>query len=278
MPARDAVEFDHVSFTYPGADAPAIEDVTLRVESGERLGVLGPNGGGKSTLIKIALGLLRGYSGRVLVHGEPPERARRSGIIGYVPQRCEAALMFPLSVRQVVEMGAVGRQKPWRRTSDEVRGSVQRCIELVGAREFAGRPIGEISGGQLQRAMIARALAASPKILALDEPTVGIDAVGQRGFAELLETLHQELNLTILIVTHDVRVVAAGCDRVACMARTLHFHDAPGGLTPQVLAEVFRHDVSSVFGDLHIDAHAAEDCPGDHLHAPAGSSKDERRN
>jgi len=257
-----------VTFAYPGSTAPALEGVSLRVEAGERLGVLGPNGGGKSTLLKIALGLLPGFIGEVRVFGMPPRRARRTGLIGYVPQRSEAILGFPVSVRQAVEMAAVRRAPFWRGANVDERNAVDRSLELVGARDLASRPVGRLSGGQLQRVLIARALAGRPKILALDEPTVGIDAAGQRRFADLLGNLHRELGLTILIVSHDVRAIAAVCDRVACLARTLHFHDAPRGLTPQVLAEVFRHDVSSVFGDLHVDAHLAESCPveGEHAH------------
>ena len=109
--------------------------------------------------------------------------------------------------------------------------------------------------------------------LALDEPTVGIDIEGQARFSELLDTIHQELNLTIVIVSHDVRAIAAGCDRVACLARTLHFHDAPQGLTPQVLAEVFQHDVAGAFGDVHVEAHRAEECPGGHAHTHTSGSE-----
>lgn len=267
-----AVEFERVTFGYPGGAKPALEGVSLRVEAGERLGVLGPNGGGKSTLLKIALGLIGGYEGRVSVCGMPPRKARRAGLIGYVPQRSEAVLGFPVSARQAVAMAAERRAPFWRGGSIEERSAADRALELVGAADFASTPVGRLSGGQLQRVLIARALAARPKVLAIDEPTVGIDAAGQRRFAELLATLHRELGLTILIVSHDVRAVAAGCDRVACLARTLHFHDAPKGLTPQVLAEVFRHDVSSVFGDLHVDAHLAAACPvegHEHVHAHA---------
>ncbi len=264
--ARAAVEFERVSYTYPGASAPAVKDVSLRVEPGERLGVLGPNGGGKSTLLRIALGLIRGYSGSVRIFGADPSAARARGEIGYLPQRCEAILTFPLNAQQVVSMAAAARESPLRGPSSAARDRVRRCLDLVGALDLAETPVGRLSGGQLQRVLIARALAAQPRILALDEPTVGIDAAGQRRFADLLGRVRETLNITILIVTHDVRVVAAGCDRVACLARTLHFHDAPGGLTPQVLAEVFQHDVSSVFGDLHVDAHAAAECPAGHEH------------
>lgn len=262
-----AVEFSGVTFAYPGESAPALKGVTLRVESGERLGVLGPNGGGKSTLLKIALGLVGGYSGEVRVCGLSPRRARRAGLIGYVPQRSEAILGFPVSARQAVEMSAARRVAWWRATPNVVAERVARCLELVGAADLAERPVGALSGGQLQRVLIARAIAGEPRILALDEPTVGIDAAGQRRFADMLASLHEALGLTILIVSHDVRAVAAACDRVACLARTLHFHDTPGGLTPQVLAEVFRHDVSSVFGDLHVDAHLATACPVEEPHA-----------
>ncbi|VAX38843.1 hypothetical protein MNBD_PLANCTO03-1234 [hydrothermal vent metagenome] len=128
-----------------------------------------------------------------------------------------------------------------------------------------------MSGGQLQRAMIARALAAQPRLLVLDEPTIGIDAAGQQQFAEMLELVQNRLGVTIVIVTHDLRTVAAGCDRVACLHRTLHAHVSPEGLTPAVLAEVFRHEVEGIFGSVHIDAHTAADCDDpthESAHAP----------
>ena len=104
------------------------------------------------------------------------------------------------------------------------------------------------------------ALASKPKLLLLDEPTVGIDVAGQQQFADLLRHLHDDLKLTVMVVSHDIRTVAAGCDRVACLSRTLHSHTAPEGLTPAVLAEVFRHDVAAIFGEVHVDAHAAAAC------------------
>ncbi len=262
-----ALEFDRVSFTYPGAHAPALERVSLRVEPGERLGVIGPNGGGKSTLLKIALGLLRGHTGAVRVLGRSPDDARRLGLVGYVPQRVEAELAFPISARQAVELAASWRLPPWRSPGAALRAKVARALDVVGASAFADDPVGTLSGGQLQRVMIARAVACEARLLALDEPTVGVDAGGQRMFADLLTALHRETALTVVIVSHDIRSVAAACDRVACLARTLHFHAAPRGLTPQVLAEVFSHTVEGVFGEVHIDAHSADGCSHDHHHA-----------
>lgn len=257
-------------------DAPALKDISLSVRVGERLGILGPNGGGKSTLVKLILGLLPCQSGDLSVFGEPPHEARRKGLIGYVPQRVESELAFPLSVRQVVAMSAERGLMPWARVDHDRRSAVENAIEVVGLASVADRAIGKLSGGQLQRAMIARALAGRPRILFLDEPTVGIDVGGQQRFAELLDSLHSRLGLTIVIVSHDIRVIAAGCDRVACLSRTLHFHDTPQGLTPKVLAEVFRHDVAGIFGDVHVAAHVAGSCPPGCAGDGPGTSADAR--
>jgi ABC-type Mn2+/Zn2+ transport system ATPase subunit len=108
--------------------------------------------------------------------------------------------------------------------------------------------------------LIARALAQKPRILLLDEPTVGIDPAGQQQFGAFLASLVRQEGLTLMVVSHDIRTIAAGCDRIACLSRTLHSHVSPEGLTPRVLAEVFRHDVAAIFGDVHVDAHAAHAC------------------
>lgn len=267
-----AVAYEHVTFSYNGAAtgddrSPVLEDVTLNVGEGERLGVLGPNGGGKSTLIKLTLGLFTGYEGRISVFGLSPHEARRRRLIGYVPQRSEAELAFPLSARQVIELGVSLGVAPWRAIPPDRRAAVEDALKMTGVDSFADQPIGRLSGGQVQRVMVARALALRPRLLLLDEPTVGIDPAGQQQFAQFLGSLVRQWGLTVIVVSHDLRTIAAGCDRVACLSRTLHSHTAPAGLTPQVLAEVFRHDVAAVFGDLHVDAHAATSC-ADPAHKP----------
>jgi zinc transport system ATP-binding protein len=270
--APPAVDYRAVTFTYRGGgdgEKPALENISLQVREGERLGVLGPNGGGKSTLLKLTMGLLTGHTGDIRVFGLSPEQARRRRLIGYVPQRNEAELRFPLSVRQVVSMGATVGLRPWASPTKEQHGAIDAAMRAVGVDVLADRPIGDLSGGQLQRVMIARALASRPRILVLDEPTVGVDPAGQRQFSDLLNTLHQTFGLTLIIVSHDIRAIAAGCDRVACLSRTLHSHTGPEGLTPAVLAEVFRHDVAAIFGDVHVDAHSAATCHDpSHVHAP----------
>jgi zinc transport system ATP-binding protein len=273
--ADAAVEIQGVSFTYPDAESPALENISLTVQAGERLGILGPNGGGKSTLLRIILGLTTPRTGTVRVFGHPPAEARRRGLIGYVAQRPDLELTTPISVRDVVTLGAAWRASPFVGVPREARARVSRMIDLVGATPFADRPIGKLSGGQLQRTLIARALAADIRILALDEPTVGIDAAGQSRFAELLDRVHKELNLTVIIVTHDLRAIVAGSDRVACLAQRLHSHTSPRGLTPQILAELFAHDISGIGGALagvHVHAHGPGEPCGDPSHQHSATS------
>ncbi|RMH26870.1 MAG: metal ABC transporter ATP-binding protein [Planctomycetota bacterium] len=267
-----AVQLDRVSFAYPARglrDQPvqALRDISMAVPVGSRLGVLGPNGGGKSTLVKLILGLIEPDTGSITVLGTTPADARRRGLIGYLPQRLTAELDFPISVRQAVAMPLALRAGRFRLRDRAAETAADESLALVGMTDLANRPIGALSGGQLQRAMIARAIATRPRLLVLDEPTVGVDAAGQHRFADLINKLHAELGITIITVSHDLRAIAAGSDRVACLHRSVHFHDAPSGLTPAILAEVFAHDVQAVFGHLHIDAHAAADCD-DPTHAP----------
>lgn len=265
-----ALEFDRVSFAFGSAGGPVLQDISLRAEPGERLGILGPNGAGKTTLVRIALGLLPSTSGSVRVFGRTPARARALGWVGYVPQRAAAELAFPLSVRQVVEMPTLLGLRPWQQPGSEARDSVRYALSVTGCDGIADRPIGRISGGQLQRTMIARALASRPRLLVLDEPTVGIDAVGQKQFSKMLSDIQASLGVTVVVVTHDLRTIAAGCDRVACLHRTLHAHGSPDGLTPGVLAEVFRHEVEGMFGEVHVDAHRATECDDpSHAHSDA---------
>ncbi len=267
MPINDhpAVLIDAVSYRYSGAGVDgisylALEDVRLTIESQTKLGILGPNGGGKSTLIKLIMGLIKPTSGQISVFGMSPAKARREGLVGYLPQRIDAQRDWPISVEQVVGLGRAWRLKPWQRLTDEDQAAIGEAMELLEISKLADRAIGALSGGQLQRVMIARAIACKPKLLVLDEPTVGVDIAGQQQFRALIERLSEAMELTLVVVSHDMRAIAAVADRIACLSRTLHFHDAPEGLTPAVLAQVFAHDVEGVFGDVHIDAHLAADC------------------
>ncbi len=261
-----AIELSHVSFNYRNApsrnssSAVVLDDISLTVPAGERLGVFGPNGAGKSTLLKLMLGIIEPCSGHIRIFDQSPTHARKLGTVGFVPQRLNIVSAFPVTARQIVEMTVACTTKPLKRLPAQTQLYIDELMELVGAGEFAAQPVGTLSGGQLQRVLIARALSNKPNLLLLDEPTVGIDLAGQQQFAQLLNELHRKLKLTIVMVSHDLRAIAAGCDRVACLAGSLHAHTSPDGITPAVLAEVFSHDVASVLGDIHVHAHKAEEC------------------
>lgn len=250
-----AVSIRNVTFAYGGGE-PVLERITFDVPHRARLGILGPNGGGKSTLLKLMLGLLHPASGSIEVLGRSPRDATRRRLVGYLPQRLDAAWSAPLTVKQVAGLTAALPLKPWQSMPPETHAHIDRVLELVGVANLSERPIGELSGGQQQRTFIARALAGRPRLLLLDEPTVGIDQSGQAQFARLLETIHRELDLAIVIVSHDLRAIAAGCDDIAVLSRTLHYHASPRGLTPDVLAEVFHHDIAAFAHAQHeSDAH-----------------------
>ncbi len=263
--APPGISITGVGYRYAGSESDALQDVSLRIEPGVRLGILGPNGGGKSTLLKLILGLLPLQRGEILIGGISPRHARREGLIGYVPQKLEAELGLPISARRVIELGAAWRLLPWKsiRRDSVLQTRIDHVLNLVGAAEYAHKPIGSLSGGQVQRVLIARALAAQSRILALDEPTVGIDASGQQRFADLLARIHSEFGPTIIIISHDIRAIAAGSDRVACLAQRLHLHTSPEGLTPRVLGELFAHDLAGLpagLSGMHLHTHSAGEC------------------
>ncbi len=243
----DVICLDGAGYRY--GEVVALEDVTMHIETGCNLGIVGPNGGGKTTLLKIVLGLLEGYSGEVVIGGMGPrEVCRRGDVVGYVAQRASFVRRFPVSVRQVVRMGVVGKTGLMRRVRGADREYADHVMESLGVADLADRPIGGLSGGQQQRVLIARALASRPRVLLLDEPMVGIDVAGQRRFAELIRRLHEELRLTIVVVSHDLRAIAGTCGKVAVLNRRVHYHDSPDGLTEELLREIFQHDIAPVLG------------------------------
>jgi len=210
-----------------------LRDVSLRVRRGEVLSILGPNGGGKTTLLKVILGLLEPDSGSVRVLGREPQDAR--GRVGYVPQSHSFDTAFPIRVIDVALMGR-RRGRSVGRADVADREAARAALERVEMMPFAGRAIGELSVGQLQRVMIARALAQEPEILLLDEPTASLDERIGRSVWELFAPLSQEM--TIVLVSHDIGAISRYVERVACLNRELHAHES-GGLTPDMLELVY---------------------------------------
>jgi len=242
---QDVVCLNHVSFAYDAR--VAVQDVTLHVKQGSTLGIIGPNGGGKSTLLKLMLGVMKPDSGTITILGRPPAEACANGsLVGYVPQRHQLDWTFPITVRQVVQLGLIGTKRLFRPFSRSSRQRVEDTLAVVDMLPLADQPIGGLSGGQQQRVFIARALVCQPKILFLDEPTTGIDQSGQEKFLGLLDQLKKQLGLTLVMVSHDLRSVVAFCDRVACLNHHLHYHDRPQGLSRDVLFRVFQCDLDAV--------------------------------
>jgi zinc transport system ATP-binding protein len=203
-----------------------LRGIDFAVPAGSVFGLIGPNGGGKTTLLKVALNLLEPLRGEVLVFGKPwHEHPLPSPSIGYTPQHHHHLPQFPVSVRQVVQMGRYGKVGLCRPLSRMDKSAVDHCLELVGMLPLARRSIDDLSGGQKQRVFIARALAADPQLLILDEPTAGVDTAARDQFYELIRTLQQRLALTVILATHDIGMVLTYCDVVGCLNETLTVHD-----------------------------------------------------
>jgi zinc transport system ATP-binding protein len=244
-----AIEIDGVTFSY-GA-APVLEQVSLAVQRGEFLGLVGPNAGGKSTLLKLILGLLKPQTGRIKVLGRSPRQARKA--IGYVPQYPAFARDFPITVEQAVIMGRLGTGSWLGGYGHRDRTAVLRALVEVEAENLARAQIGQISGGQLQRVLLARALAGDPEVLILDEPTANIDQRVEGEIFDLLEELNQRM--TIVVVSHDIAFVSSYVRRVACLNRTLVCHrtDAING---QVIRELYGESVRMVAHRHYDESHA----------------------
>jgi zinc transport system ATP-binding protein len=236
MDDRALIAARHVTFGY-GAEK-VVEDVSLEIRPGDFLAIIGPNGGGKTTLVKILLGLLRPWSGEVV--WTPPARPGR---MGYVPQFSTFDKDFPLRVRDVVLMGRLGRQSLLRPYTRKDREEVERVLARLGLTHLASEHVREISGGQLQRVLIARAVVSDPAILFLDEPTASIDAESRGSLMGLLEELNREI--PIVVVTHDVTSIAPMVRRIACINRRLFYHGGPE-LSQEVLEEVYGCPVELV--------------------------------
>ena len=233
------IHVEDVSFSYGGT--LVLERVDLAIAPGEFVGLVGPNAGGKSTLLKLILGLLEPQSGRIRVLGQPPIQAAR--YVGYVPQFPNFPRDFPICVEDVVAMGRLGRGPVlgWFRAAD--RAAARRALDEVEAANLARRPIGNLSGGQLQRVLLARALVSEPRILILDEPTANIDQRAESDIFDLLAELNRRL--TILLVSHDIAFISEYVGRVACLNRTLACH-ATNAIDGELVRQLYGGHVRQV--------------------------------
>lgn len=233
------VDVRGVHFAY--ANHPVLEDITFQVRGGDFLAVLGPNGGGKTTLLKLLLGLLRPQQGEIRVLGLSPKRAAQR--VGYVPQHVNVHDEFPISAEDVVRLGRLPHRSWLRVLSGADEQAVRLAMDRVGLSGFRDRRIGRLSGGQRQRVLIARALVNEPEILFLDEPTASVDRGFQTEFYDLLQKLNA--SMTIIVVSHDLSVLSSHARSVACVNRTLYYHDA-AELTQGMLEQAYHCPVELV--------------------------------
>ncbi|HNW58763.1 MAG TPA: metal ABC transporter ATP-binding protein [bacterium] len=209
-------------------DKLALEDITFNVLRGEFWGILGPNGSGKTTLLRTMLGLIEPISGRITLFGRTPAQlgALRDKI-GYVPQYARIDFNFPLRVRDMVLLGRSRKMGLGARPTRDDWRAVDQALERVEMSDLAQRQIGRLSGGQRQRALIARALALEPELLLLDEPTAALDIGATEGFYEWVHHMHEQMHMTLILVSHDVGVVSRYVSTVACLNRRLVAHGRP---------------------------------------------------
>jgi zinc transport system ATP-binding protein len=224
-----AIELHEVSFAYPGG-MPVLERVDLAIEQGEFVAVAGPNGGGKTTLMRLALGLERPRGGEALLYGQPAHSFRARQRLGYLAQRATLGIDAPATVREIVSAGRLPVRGLLRRFNGEDRRAVEGAIERVGLASVAERPVQRLSGGQQQRAYIAKALAGHPDLLVLDEPTTGVDVEAQEAFAGLLAELNGELGVTIVYVSHEFGAVESFVERIVLVRSQIVFDGSPDAL------------------------------------------------
>jgi zinc transport system ATP-binding protein len=240
-----ALELERVSLAFRGM--PVLEDITFDIEEGEFLGIIGPNGGGKSTLVKVILGLLEPDQGTVRVFGKPPRKA--GGDVAYVPQHPQFDPRFPIRVIDVVLMARMKAGTMLRPFSRGDRERAMAALAEVEAQDLAEREIGKLSGGQLQRALVARGLAADARLLLLDEPTASLDSRVLGSFYELLGRISKRM--TIVLVSHDVGVMSQHVRSVACLNRRLHYHHSKE-ITREMVEEAYGCPVDFV---IHSHSH-----------------------
>ncbi|MCK4756419.1 ABC transporter ATP-binding protein [candidate division WOR-3 bacterium] len=212
------VDLQHIFFSY--GKVVVLEDVSIKLKQNDFLSIIGPNGGGKTTILKIILGLIEPDKGNVIVFGNSPKAARK--FIGYLPQLFTFDYDFPVSIMDVVLMGRLGKRGLGKKYTKE---DYQICLEalaMVGMEHLKDTQIGDLSGGQRQRVFIARALSTNPKLLLLDEPVASVDTKWQQTFYELLQELNKKI--AIIMVTHDISVVSTYIDKIACVNRRLYYH------------------------------------------------------
>ena len=214
------VETKNLSFSVNSLNI--VSDISTKIVQGDYVAIIGPNGGGKTSLVRLILGLEKQTSGEILLFNAPIKKFKQWNQIAYVPQNVsQVDRNFPATVKEIVRMGRSALKKGWQRFNSEDEAIINESMLKLDVKHLEDKLIGELSGGQRQRVMIARALATSPKLLILDEPNTGVDMVSQKMFYALLKELNEKDGLTIIFITHDLGVIADDIKKVICINQTL---------------------------------------------------------
>lgn len=223
MSSKSIIEIKQLSYRYE--KDVVLENININVPEGSFLAIVGPNGSGKSTLLKLILGLLKLQKGEISLFGQEISRFKDWQKIGYVSQKANSFNTgFPATVYEVVISGLTKKLGMFKFFNKEHSQKSMEALKAVGMEKYSKRNIGELSGGQQQRVFIARALVSEPKLLILDEPTVGVDAENVDNFYQMLRELNQQHKITLLLVTHDIGTISDKVTHVACLNKHLHFH------------------------------------------------------
>jgi zinc transport system ATP-binding protein len=236
--------------SYDFGQGKILDDISFSVEEGDLLGIIGPNGAGKTTLFNCMLGLIEDYHGRIEIFGEDMRRKSKKVLqqIGYVPQKKSVEQSFPATVEDIVSLGVIGKSSP---------DKVSKAIETVGLSDLSERRIGELSGGQLQRVFIAKAIVNRPRLMILDEPATGIDADAQSKFYALIERLNRENHITIIWSSHDLEAINSIANKVACINRSMFFHGHSHEFfeNPELLKKYSESSMQAHMHEQHHDHH-----------------------
>ncbi|MDI6800486.1 MAG: metal ABC transporter ATP-binding protein [Thermodesulfovibrionales bacterium] len=249
-----AVEIENVGVTIN--DKEILKEITLSLDEGRFLGIVGPNGSGKTTLLRTVLGIIKPTSGSIKIFGASPDDAIKKNVFGYLPQSQKIELNFPARAIDVVLMGIYAKLGMLRWPDREDIKQAMEMLSIIGMAGYENETLGNLSGGQQQRVSIARALINNPRILILDEPSTGIDVVGQEDFYHLLKGLQRKMNLTIIMVSHDIGTVTSYVDEIACLNKTLHYHGSTvGALNDEVLKNLYGKGI-----DIMLHTEYCEKC------------------
>lgn len=221
---------------------PILEDIHLDIAEGEFVAVIGPNGAGKSTLIKLILGLIPLQEGSIEIDGEPHLQWLRRNPMGYLPQREEYDRRFPARAIDIVMLGLAGELKMGRRFGAIHKKRAREAMQTTGCAEQANKPIGALSGGEMQRVLLARAIVGGSKYLILDEPEASVDQPGVRSFFELLKELNRQ-GRTVITISHDLHTLTEYCSFLVCLNRRLHCHDHSEMVNAELIHKTFGEAV-----------------------------------